>query len=174
MSIVIPHCKVIRSGQEYQTSGIKKGSLEELEIPFFQEDLRELNQAYDEYCKETTQLTYMQLVCNVMNSMMDHIDAFTPFFDDTTRLGRTTPSKVKTTVGWCYVICTSREEAALCPDKFCIMLSTKEIISKAFFDENANGVCINPYGDHPCLIPREYLLLLIKEMQDPVKKENNA
>ena len=174
-NFIVPRCTVVKTEQEYLTSGIKENSLKELADPLFRDGLRIVNQAFEEYSRDVNHQTYAALAVAVLNTLMDDtILVFTPYFDDKANLGRTTPSKVQTSMGQCYVVCTTPEEAALCPDKFCIMMSTNEIISKAHKDEDANGVCINPYGEHPCLITREHLLILIKSMQDPVEPDNSA
>ena len=89
---------------------------------------------------------------------MTHAMAFIPLADCPTNKKQTVPGSVNTSFGKCYVLCTNQEEALLCPDKYGLMYDIHTLLVKAAEDDTFTGVCINPYGGHPCLIPREYII----------------
>ena len=59
----------------------------------------------------------------------------------------------------CYMICTSPEEAALCPEKVLGCMKLESVISRTVRDKGFAGLWLNPYGGHRFYISREDLSL---------------
>ena len=68
-----------------------------------------------------------------------------------------TPGKAVTADGSCYVICTSPEEAALCPEESVVVIGMDIIVAHVAGDPSCIGICLNPYGGRPCFFPMDYI-----------------
>ena len=172
---IVPEFSVMKA-ETILDSRIKQDSIKDLAKPEYLDVLGDINKAFEEYKQAVNENTYLQLAVSLLNATREQACVFTPFHNSERpeNRGATIPGTVRTTKGNCYVICTTAEEAALCPDKFGILMTVSEILGFAVRDEDANGVCINPYGENPCLIPREYFLRLMNPIQAEEKTEGQG
>ncbi len=83
--------------------------------------------------------------------------AFCPIASVNTHEKGFVPGKIETTDGKMYVLCTSPEEAALCPEETIVLIGMDSIVATASDDPDNNGICLNPCGRHPCFFPRDYI-----------------
>lgn len=140
----------------------KKESLAQMMTPEIKEGLQDLQAAVLKYYKDSNDITYGEVLLAFFKAAKEEKVAFCPAESMDTEKNSFEPGKVNTTVGKCYVLCTSPEEAALCPEAVIVLVGMDHIVANAAEDSACGGLCLNPYGGHPCTFPRDYIRRILK------------
>ncbi len=135
----------------------KRETLEKAMTQEQKEDIRELQEAILKYTKEFSDQNYRELLVAFFMAARNAKVAFCPVSLVNTKGEGFVPGKIETTDGEMYVLFTSPEEAALCPEGIIVLIGMDRIVALASDDPDCNGVCLNPYGGYPCFFPREYI-----------------
>ena len=135
----------------------KQESLARMMTPEMKDAIRELQEAVSKHNRNSNELTYGEVLMAFFAAAKSAKAAYCPVESMNTDTKSFEPGKVKTTVGNCYVICTSPEEAALCPEEVIVLIGMDHIVTAAAEDTTCNGLCLNPYGGNPCTFPRDYI-----------------
>ncbi len=135
----------------------KKESLARMMTPEMKEGIRELQEAVAKYNRNSNDITCGEVLVAFVAAVKSGGAGYCPVESMNPEADSFEPGKVKTTAGKCYVICTSPEEAVLCPEKDIVLIGMEHIVSTAAEDTECNGLCLNPYGGHPCTFSREYI-----------------
>ncbi len=135
----------------------KRETLEKAMTLEQREAIRELQEAILKYNKSSNDQTYGEVLVAFFMAAKNAKVAFCPVASVNTNAKGFIPGKTETTDGKMYVLCTSPEEAALCPEEIIVLIGIDSIVSTAADDPDNNGICLNPYGGHPCFFPRDYI-----------------
>ena len=135
----------------------KKEALEKMMTPEMKDGIRELQSAVEVYNRNSNDITYGEVILAFFTAAKYEKVAFCPVESMHMDKGAFEPGKVNTTIGKCYVLCTSPEEAALCPEPVIVVIGMDHIVATAAEDPACGGLCLNPYGGYPCTLPREYI-----------------
>ena len=119
------------------------------------EAIRELQEAVERYNRNSSDKTYDEVLFAFFMAAKNAKAAFCPV--ESFESNGFMPGKAATTGGMSYVLCTSPEEAALCPEEVVVVIGMDVIVARAAEDSSCNGLCLNPYGGHPCFFPRDYI-----------------
>ena len=132
--------------------------LNEKMTPGQRRSLQKLNDAFDAYKGDLNRGHDFDLKASLVLAAMDGVLGFVPVKAMT---------KTNTVLGfgktgngqYWYVLCTSPEEAALCPEEILTCMKLETIVVKAIQNKDFAGLWLNPYGGHKCSISREDLAL---------------
>ena len=139
----------------------KRDTLDRLMTPDQKEAIRELRDAVIRFYKDSSPKVYEQVLVAFFTAVRDGKAAYCPAESFDSAAGTFEPGKVKTSDGMMYVLCTSPEEAALCPEDSVVVIGMDHIVGTAAEDQKCNGVCLNPYGVRPCVLPRDVIKRMI-------------
>lgn len=123
------------------------------------DELKELDNAFVTYSHSPCQDTYNSFLTILFMCAKDGKTIHVP-----TEVGKNSQlgyGLVATTDGYYYVVCTNTEELVKCPEKSSAVMKLDRIISIAATDFDVNGICVNPYSDCPCFIPRTYIKTIL-------------
>ena len=139
-------------------TGISKlEALRKMMTPERAEEIRDLQEAVAEFSRDGNDENYGKVLLAFFTAAKDARLAFSPVESLDMEKKGVVPGKVMTSGGKCYVVCTSPEEAALCPEGIIVLVKLDKMAVNGAEDPSCNGICLNPYGGHPCLIPRDYI-----------------
>ena len=89
----------------------KKEALEKMMTPEMKDGIRELQSAVEVYNRNSNDITYGEVILAFFTAAKYEKVAFCPVESMHMDKGAFEPGKVNTTIGKCYVLCTSPEEA---------------------------------------------------------------
>lgn len=135
----------------------KREVLDGMMTPEQKKDIRELQEAVLDFVRNGDQKSYEKVQLAFFAAARDGKATYCPAESFNSGEKTFEPGKVATTDGKMYVVCSSPEEAALCPDESIVVIGTDHIVAAAAGDPDANGICLNPYGMRPCFFPRAYI-----------------
>ena len=135
----------------------KRDTLEIAMTPEQKEGIQELQETFLKYSRNSNDKTYGEVLLAFFLAAKNSKVAFCPVAAINTKEEGFIPGKTETTDGKMYVLCTSPEEAALCPEEIIVLIGMDRVVGIAADDQDNNGICLNPYGGHPCFFPREYI-----------------
>lgn len=139
----------------------KRDALDQLMTPAQKEAIRTLREAVAKFYKDSRQEVYEQVLLAFFTAVREGKAAWCPAESFDSAAGSFEPGKVKTSEGMMYVLCTSPEEAALCPEDSVVVIGMEPIVATAAEDTKCNGLCLNPYGIRPCYLPRDTIRRII-------------
>ena len=114
----------------------------------------ELEKAVAEYNRDGSEMNFKRLCIVFIFAACKEVSGFSPFAEN----GRAAPYEGKD--GSWMVICTSPEEAALCPENKILLFNMDDVVKVTIRDRRYKGLCLNPYGGHPVLLERNSLWML--------------
>jgi hypothetical protein len=139
----------------------KRDTLEKAMTSEQKDGIQELQEAFMKYSKNSNDKTYGEVLLEFFLAAKNTKVAFCPVASVNTKEKGFIPGKMETTNGKMYVLCTSPEEAALCPEEIIVLIGMDRVVEIAADDQDNNGICLNPHGGHPCFFPREYILKIL-------------
>ncbi len=140
----------------------KLDTLKKAMTPEQKEDIRELQEAILKFNKDGNDQTYGEVLRAFFMAAKNAKAAFCPVDSMNIEEKGFIPGKIVTTNGKMFVLCTSPEEAALCPEEIMVLVGMDRIVAMAYDDSDNNGICLNPYGGHPCFFPRDYIRIILE------------
>lgn len=114
-----------------------------------------MHKAYTKFAEEKTQEAYEEFLFKFFKFAKEMGNALVPA--DLNEQGEMIYPLVHTSDGQYYVVCTHPDELEKHPEKMTIIVYLDNFIVRMLDDDEANGICINPYSDYPCFIPKEYV-----------------
>ena len=135
----------------------KRKVLDDMITPEQKAAIRDLQDAAIGFVRNGDQEHYEKVLLTFFIAAKNGTAAYCPVESFNTEEKTFEPGKVSTSDGKMYVICSSPEEAALCPDESIAVVGMDHIAAAAAGDPDTNGICLNPYGIRPCVFPREYI-----------------
>ncbi len=117
--------------------------------------IRELQDAVIGYVRNGDREHYEKVLFAFFAAARDGKAAYCPAESFNSEEKTFEPGKAVTSEGKMYVVCSSPEEAALCPEKSIVVIGMDHILAVAAEDPEVNGICLNPYGIRPCFFPRD-------------------
>ena len=133
----------------------KREVLNGMMTPEQKDAIHELQEAVISFVKNSDQEHYEKVLFTFFIAAKNGTAAYCPVESFNSEEKTFEPGKVATSDGKMYVVCSSPEEAALCPEESIVVVGMDHIIAAAAGDPDTNGVCLNPYGIRPCVFPRE-------------------
>ena len=102
-----------------------------------------LDKAYKDYCREESKDHFSELRFAFIMAAKSGVCGFSPF--TVTRQA----AYYETENGSWYILMTTPEEAALCPEEMILYFNMDTVVRMAILDDRYSGLCVNPYGGHP-------------------------
>ena len=113
-----------------------------------------LEKAVAEYNQEESEENFRALCLAFIYAAKGKVSGFSPFDENNWSAYHEAEN------GSWYVICTSPEEAALCPEDRILLFNMDDVVKVTVRDRKHDGLCLNPHGGHPCFLRREGLGML--------------
>ena len=110
-----------------------------------------LEKAVAEYDQDESEEHFKALCLAFIHAVKGKVSGFSPFTDNDRA------AYCEDGDGSWYVICTSPEEAELCPENRILLFNMDDVVKITVCDRRHDGLCLNPYGGHPCHLRREGL-----------------
>ena len=110
-----------------------------------------LEQAVAESNQEASEEHFKALCLAFIYAAKGKVSGFSPFTD------ANQAACCEDENGSWYVICTSPEEAELCPENRILLFNMDDVVKVTARDRRRDGLCLNPYGGHPCYLRRDGL-----------------
>lgn len=123
-----------------------------------------MHKEFTKFAEEKSQKAYEEFLIKFLIFAKERGNALVP--SELNKQGQMTHALVQTSDGFYYVVCTHPDEFKKHPEKMTMVIYLEDIVTRMLNDEEANGICVNPYSDYPCFIPKEYVKRILKMTGD--------
>ena len=123
-------------------------------------DITKLNEAFKAFSRLPSQEAYNSFMFSFFMYAKEDGTVHVPI--EINNDGQFVYGLAPTTDGYYYVVCTNADQLNRCPEKNSVIIKLDRIIALAARDTEIGGICVNPYSESPCFIPREYLECILR------------
>ena len=143
----------------------REDSLREMFTPEIRNAMADVIRDLDRYRVERSDEAYTKLAVSILSAASWGAVMSTPvtgFSKDGKGMELGT---YESPAGKGYVLCTSPEEVAACPEQMVVLVDSAAIVQRAIAEKEHKGIFINPYGKSPVLLQREHMIMILQLME---------
>jgi hypothetical protein len=130
------------------------------ELKYFMNQEYTMHKAFTKFAEEKSQLAYEEFLIKFLVFAKERGNALVPA--DLNEQGQIIHALVHTSDGLYYVVCTHPDEFKKHPEKMSMVIYLEDLVTRMLDDDEAKGICVNPYSDYPCFIPKDYVKKIMK------------
>lgn len=161
-----------RSDKEHKPAKSKEDALWDMFTPEIRRQIVDVIHAVDNYKVDRSDEAYTKLTVSVLLAATRNAAMFAPVTGLSKDKKGMELGTFESPAGKGYVLCTSPEEAAACPEQIIILVNSAAIVRRAVADTEYKGIYINPYGKWPVFFQRDHILMLLDLMEKRQQSEN--
>lgn len=142
----------------------KEETLRDVFTPEIRRGIADVILDVDHYKEDRSDASYTKLAVSILQAASRNAAMFAPVTGVTKDGKGMIMGTYESPAGKGYVLCTSPEEAAACPEQIIVLVNSGAIVQRAVADKEYKGIYINPYGKWPFLLQRDHIILLLQLM----------
>ena len=143
----------------------REEALQDMFTPEIRSAMADVNRDLDRYRVERSDEAYTKLAVSILSAASRGAVMSTPVTGLSKDGKGMELGTYESSVGKGYVLCTSPEEIAACPEPMIVFVNSGAVVQRAINDTEYKGIFINPYGKSPILLRREHMIMILQLME---------